>query len=198
MNTSAIIEGMQCDRDVILERLSARISDLKTYANLQKDLLTSDVSKNSDYRRNFNRFYKMRSKPADWYRMFFDLLEREKHNVTLTFEDVIREIFARWGEVHPSFASKLVATINPECPVYDKEVCRNLGIRAVTVTNPERRLNAAIDNFLVLQGFHAKAKGIRGISELIDAFDQHFEQFVTFTAIKKLDLMLWQWRRLEN
>jgi hypothetical protein len=30
----------------------------------------------------------------------------------LKFEEVIREIFSRWNDVHPSFASKLVAAVN--------------------------------------------------------------------------------------
>ena len=195
MDAIEIIECIRRDRDLILGRLAARASDLQTYGYLQNTLPATDVSKDVEFQRRFNRFYKMRSKPPGWYQMFFGLLEREKLTRSSTFEKLIREIFNRWGEVHPSFASKLLATINPESPVYDKEVCRNLGIKPIVTTDPEVRLNGAITNFHAVQQFHSAANGTTAARELIDAFDAAFERFVSFTTVKKLDLMLWQWCR---
>jgi hypothetical protein len=90
----------------------------------------------------------MRSKPVGWYQLFFGLLEKYKHNEDLKFEEVIREIFAKWNEVHPSFTSKMIATINPTRPVYDKEVCKHLGVKGSNAPNAESRLSAAIKNLV--------------------------------------------------
>jgi hypothetical protein len=50
----------------------------------------------------------MRSK----HQLSFGPLERERHRANLKFEEVIREIFSRWNDVHPSFASKLISAVN--------------------------------------------------------------------------------------
>jgi hypothetical protein len=193
-DVTAFIEGMKSERDSIFGRLSARVLDLEDYLYLQRNLSALDVSKDTTFQRTFNRFYKMRSKPAGWYELFFSLLERDKHRADLKFEEVIREIFSRWNEVHPSFASKLVATINPESPVYDKEICKHLGIKQGTIADPEVRLATAISNFGALRTFHSVAGKTRSASDLIEAFDRQFERFAGFTSVKKIDLMLWQWR----
>jgi hypothetical protein len=193
-DVTAFIEGMKSERDSIFGRLSARVLDLEDYLYLQCNLSALDVSKDATFQRTFNRFYKMRSKPAGWYELFFSLLERDKHRADLKFEEVICKIFSRWNEVHPSFASKMVATINPENPIYDKEICKHLGIKQGTIADPEARLATAISNFSALRTFHSAAIKTRGASDLIEAFDRQFERFGGFTSVKKIDLMMWQWR----
>ena len=193
-DVATLIEGMKSERDSIFGCLSARVSDLEDYLYLQRNLSALDVSKSTTFQRTFNRFYKMRSKPPGWYKLFFSLLERDKHRADLKFEEVIREIFSRWNEVHPSFASKLVATINPESPVYDKEICKHLGMKHATNADPEVRLAAAIRNFGALRTFHSEAIKTSSASALIETFDRQFERFACFTNVKKIDLMLWQWR----
>jgi hypothetical protein len=84
---------------------------------------------------------------------------------------------------------------SPESPVYDGEVCRNLGITPVTsIADPEARIIRAIDNFRHLQQFHSAAQDTAAACDLIDRFDVELASFVGFTPVKKLDLMLWQWR----
>jgi hypothetical protein len=191
-----ILERMRSERDLILGQLIARKADLETYRYLQGALPSTDVSNDADFQRRFNAFYKMRSKPRGWYQLFFGILQRDKQaRNSSSFEKLIREIFGRWGEVHPSFTSKLLATIDPESPVYDGEVCRNLGIKPIApIIDPEARIIKAISNFRALERFHSAAKDTSVARDLIAAFDAALDSFAGFTAVKKLDLMLWQWR----
>jgi hypothetical protein len=58
-----------------------------------------------------------------------------------------------------------------------------VGLRQLSSTDPEARLNAAISNFRALQNFHAAALASKGTSEVIDAFDRAFQQEAGLYAV---------------
>jgi hypothetical protein len=100
------------------------------------------------------------------------------------------------GRVEPSFSSKLVATIRPEMPVYDSIVRNRLGI-----ANPrhyksaETRLADAEQAYDRIECFYACTLPTEEFAALKDEFDRCVPQFAHFTATKKLDILLWQWRK---
>jgi hypothetical protein len=62
---------------------------------------------------------------------FFALLESSKLN-GIGFPEALREIHHRCGMVEASFASKLVATLDPSKPVIDKFVLEYFAMRLPT------------------------------------------------------------------
>ena len=171
------------------------VTDLQRYDYLQTTLAITDVSTDLTFQRTFNGYYRMRSRPADWYTNFYELLESRKRDTDIQFQEVLRTIHRVTGRVEPSFSSKLVATICPESPVYDKYVRENLGIEIPrqTDTTPVR-----------LRGFiQAYEQLCRRILELVtetrfagirEHFDREFPSYTHFSEVKKLDLLLWKLR----
>ena len=137
----------------------------------------------------------MRQRSARWYRHYFNYLEQQKKNTRLLFKDTLQDIQSTFGRVEPSFASKLVATIRPETPVYDSVVLRNLGIKGSRSYAPAAvRFDDALRAYEEIQEFHEHALSSKVFPKLKSQFDRSFSQFAEFTDAKKLDFLLWQWR----
>lgn len=192
-----ILDELLKETESILTRIT--VSQLSRYHLLQCSLHVTDVSRDEGYRRLFNGYYRMQRRKADWYGYFFALLEAEKRNSALSFEQIIRRISVDRGRVEPSFSSKLVATIRPELPVYDKYVRENLRLE---VPRPTERLADRVTKYVTLySGLSTQLAELTRHPEfetLRAAFDGRFRQFAGLTDVKKLDLFLWQHRVLSR
>ena len=113
--------------DIIFEKIQIGI---EKYNRIMKRVHETDVSVDADFQRVFNGFYRMRQRPESFYRIYYEYLERNKDNGDLTFEDVVTYLYHETGSIHASFSSKLLATVRPDMPVWDKFVLQNLGLRA--------------------------------------------------------------------
>ena len=178
----------------VLCRLRNNKGRLEDYNYLQQSLLKTNVADDRSYQRKFKSFYRVRRNDV-WCAIFFQILEREKRNKTVSFSNVLNEIYreARHNDrqqVEMSFASKLVATINPELPVLDKYVFENLGLK----TSSNRKLNRVVEIYSEVQTLTSRKIQSNGFETWRNRFDETFPQFTHFTDVKKLDLFLWQKR----
>ena len=104
--------------EATIEAAMPRISSgLEKYFSLQTAFPKTDVTKDREFKRNFNGFYRVR-RGADWQRSFYDLLEQQK-KCPQSFVDVLTALHSRTGRVEASFVSKLIATANPDQSVID-------------------------------------------------------------------------------
>lgn len=104
---------------------------IKKAFSLDKYLKTLEIDKiNSNnkedfetYQTNFNAFYKIRRNES-WRKVYYEFLEKNKNNKDITFEDIITYLYKNTEEhnIEASFASKLLATINPNKPIWDENV----------------------------------------------------------------------------
>jgi len=194
VNADSILESMWQERTAIFRNLVEKQAKLADYEFLQNNLRLVDVSSDENYQRKFNDFYKMRSKPNTWYTVFFKLLEEYKNHSNIEFEGVLRKLFAQTSEVHPSFSSKFVATVDPSKPIYDSVVMANLGLRVSWYKDSSIRIEKALDNYQELKFFHTEAANSEQFPKLLFEFDNIFHSYRHFAPTKKIDLMLWQWR----
>ena len=192
-NNSTILNKLLENSDDIICHLKK--SNLVNYNYTQKQLLRTDVSKDTTYQTKFNGFYKMRQRPKDWYEFFFSLLESQKFNRSISFKEVLTEIHGVKKRVEPSFSSKLIATINSDMPVYDKEVAKNLDLKIPYPSMPnKRRISKLIDVYSEITDKNFEMRQSSEFNELKTDFDIAFPQYAHFTDVKKLDLFLWQMR----
>jgi hypothetical protein len=165
---------------------------LETYGRLQAELRSRDVSRDPEYQTRYNGFYRLR-RNAEWRKTFYTILERDKSKLP-SFADVLRELHKETGRVEASFASKLVATIDPSKPVIDSIVLENLGYRL-----PSRRetISHRMEGIVDLHG-----RLVRRFSEylttetgryLVRRFQESYPK-VQLTEMKMLDLVLWRTR----
>lgn len=183
---------------IILNR--AEINSVLFNANLERGLLRYlkiqdlfrriDVSKNIEFQRLFNGYYRVR-RGLDWQRKFYSIFQVARRD-RLTFGEILARLQKKTGRAEASFGSKLMATIDPKMPVIDKFVLQNLGLRLPSV--------GAIDRLEKIVEIHKQIKlqmtsflRTSNGKYLIQQFKKHFPD-ARITSIKMLDLVLWQTR----
>lgn len=164
---------------------------LKDYNYLINELKNVNVSTDIDYQRTFNSFYKIR-RNEDWRKIFYSYFEENKYNKNLTFEDIIRHLYDKTGNVEASFSSKLLATINPKMPIWDQYVVKNINLNLLGNTKEERLQNAIdlydkiIEEFNILLERGDVQNSIKQIKTLIGEYE--------IEDVKILDFILWSIR----
>jgi len=110
----------------------------------------------------------------------------------IEFPQALREIARRTNRIEASFASKLVATIDPSKPVIDKFVLENFGLRLPRWGLRDREART-IDAYQALcQAYGDYLRGPTGML-IRELFDRSFPG-LNLTDLKKIDLVLWQVR----
>jgi len=163
---------------------------LGQYVWLQANRDAGDVRSNAAFKRRFNHFYRVR-RDKEWQDHFYGLLESLKGR-PVCFADVFDALYRATGRCEASFASKLLATLDPNMPVIDKVVLENLKLRLPAAGSRDRvrrihQLHATL--LSSFQEYLATAEG----RYLVTRFrETHGGSEVS--EIKMLDLVLWQTR----
>ena len=187
------------DRLRCIEMLHNKLS---TYQYLQDSLLDYDVSTDEKYRKAFKSFYVVR-RDEKWCDMFFLILQQEKDKHEISFRSILEEVFneaqaqkfEKTIRVESSYCSKLVATINPNLPVWDKYVLDSLGLKRPSDKDSMDRLDSCVKVYSDIKKWSSDKIRKSCFEEWRRLFDDSFPQFKHFTDIKKLDLFLWQYRQ---
>ena len=88
-----------------------------------------DVSCDRDFQKMYNSYYRVRQRLSGWYEVYYDYLERSK-TTPPQFDTALDYLWSTLGRYEPSFSSKLVATLDPDRPVWDRFVLKNTGQKA--------------------------------------------------------------------
>lgn len=171
-----------------IENLHKRSSDIEHYYNLIGKIQTTDISADEDFQREFNFFYKIR-RDADWRKAFYDLFEELKTKNDVTFEYILRELFNKTGNVEASFSSKMLVSINPDMPIWDSLVLKQLGI-SPAYGSKEKKLAKAIEKYKEIVAWYSKLHLRDTWDEYVSAFDQAFPEYISISSIKKIDFLL--------
>lgn len=152
-----------------------------------QNLYDIDVSKDEEYQRNFVYYYKLRRNAA-WKDKFFQYLEKKKNDKGLTFEEVLNHLYKFDNTVEPSFASKLLATINDKMPIWDNNVLDALGLN----DNRSRTIKNCVEKYEKIQ---EEIKRIISDSnecaDYLKEFNRVFPNYTEISVEKKIDYILW-------
>lgn len=167
---------------------------LAKYEWLMEEFSDRNVSRDREYQKRFGGFYRVR-RSSDWRSAFFQILEGAKSS-PISFGEALRALQTATGRVEASFASKLVATLDPAQPVIDSVVFKNLGLRLPPVAASERL--AEIEALhRQLRAIYSEYLASESGRNLVSRFQQAYPR-ARVTEIKMLDLVLWQIRRRPN
>lgn len=109
----------------ILKNIIIKAWKFNDYLYIMENFRNTNVFLDDDFKRKYNSFYKVR-RNEKWRDVYFSYLEINKNRSDLTFKEVINYIYEKTGSIEPSFSSKLLATVNPEMPIWDKNVLKYL------------------------------------------------------------------------
>ena len=118
-------------------------------------------------------------------------MEKSKRD-GISFDRALADLFNRTGRLEASFASKLVATIDPNQPVIDSVVLRRFGLRLPYHSAPDR-LQRVIRVYEQLSDGYARLMGLPIGVMMRERFASAFPG-KEITELKKIDLILWQVR----
>ncbi len=165
---------------------------LEGYARIQRTVRKTDVSSDADFQRFYNRFYRVR-RNAEWQSAYYEIMQREKTSADLSFEDILREIHERTGNVEASFASKMIATLDPDRPIWDSIVLERLGLRLKSTT-AQAKLENAISVYESIVGWYANYLATEDVARNIALFDELLPNYAWLTPVKKVNFLLWSER----
>lgn len=144
---------MNMDFDVnklFQDRLASSIG-LDKYQYIMQKVRKINVSSNVEFQKMFNAFYKVR-RNEEWRKIYYEFFEQIKTE-TPTFAEIITYMYETTGYVEASFSSKMLATLCPEKPIWDKHVIHNLNIK-LNGKNCQEKLENAIARYADIENWY--------------------------------------------
>jgi hypothetical protein len=167
---------------------------IEQYQELMGTVHSVDVSQDATFQRKYNAFYRVRSRSSSWYVCYYGLMEGLKlERADAEFAHVLDEIHATTGRYEPSFASKLVATLDPSKPIWDAYVLANSGHKRPLYSNKEK-MALAKGVYQSIEHWYARFLASEDGKRCIHEFDSLVENRAGITDLKKVDFILWQMR----
>ena len=118
---------LQFNAAEVLEKRLASSLGLDRYAEIMKKAKTTNISEDREFQHLFNAFYRVRRNEA-WRKIYYSLFEEMKQG-SPNFESILRFLYEKTGNIEASFSSKMLATLCPEKPIWDRYVLENLGLK---------------------------------------------------------------------
>ena len=179
------------DSKKVIEARIAESMGFDKYKQIMETVRKTNVSTDLDFQRIFNAFYRVR-RNAEWRKTYYDLFETSK-NSTPSFESIIRTMYEATGNIEASFSSKMLATINPEMPIWDRYVVQNLCLEMRGKTK-EDQLKCAVDLYDQIVSWYESFLKTENGRECLTEFNRILPGYVWMSDVKKIDFYLWSIR----
>jgi hypothetical protein len=178
----------------IIDAIRKALPGIGRYIAIMDTLYSVDVSSDVQFQKMYNAFYRVRQKQATWYAAYYQLMQESKGK-SPTFHFVLAELSSRLGGAYePSFSSKLVATLNPWRPVWDKHVLKNTGHTPPSYSSPTKQADA-IQAYASINAWYVDFMRTDKAKRWVRLFNENVDLYFKITDIKKVDFILWQTRR---
>ena len=144
------------------------------------------------YQTTFNYFFRIR-RDEEWRNIYYGLMNYAKEN-ECSFEYVLRYMYEKTGRIEASFSSKLLAALDPNKPIWDQYILRNLGIELNHSPNKEERIKDIVEKYDQICNWYDDFLKTDESKEMIQLFDSKFSDYTYITPTKKIDFLLWSKR----
>lgn len=180
------------EEEQVVEAITKAQKGISQYLEIMELFPKVNVAENGDFRRKFNAFYRVRQRPREWYNIYFSYMQRVRDNKP-SFADVLDDLYRSTGRYEPSFSSKLVATLDPEQPVWDVWVMKNTRTRVPSYTS-KRKVEQAKAAYKAIQAWYRQFLNSKDGKLVVRSFDRIVPEHAKITNLKKVDFVLWQIR----
>ena len=180
------------DESLVVAAINKARKGIAQYLEIMDLLPHVDVSRDRTFPRRYNAFYKVRQRPEEWYELYFAYLESGRTCLP-SFDSTIDYILCALGRYEPSFSSKLVATLDPHQPVWDKFVLRNTSQKPPPY-GAEDRIGKPKVVYRNIQSWYEQYLPSAEARYVISLFGREVQDHHRVTNLKKIDFVLWQMR----
>ena len=153
---------------------------LKAYSTIMQFTKNRPFVATPEFRKTFNGYYKLRQRSAKWYDKYYSLFESQ-FCADCSFEDLLREMHTVNGSLEVSFISKLIATVNPQMPIWDQYVVRNIGLESEWLCSSrlpkEKRIQKAVEIYNKIVKWYSDFLNDETGKACIKLFDQLLPQY---------------------
>ncbi len=156
-------------------------------------VIAHNESSSITFRRKFNTYFRVR-RSSIWQEAFYSIFGTLWDSDDVTFEQIIWNLYQKTGQVEPSFSSKMLHVLNPEMPIWDQYVLKNLGFKTSLKGSPEEKIKEAITIYDSITKFYFDYLHSKDGKAFIKEFNLQLPKYSHFSDIKKLDAILWKIR----
>ncbi len=165
-----------------------------------KKVLDKSSINTCNYQKNFTNYYRVR-RDTCWLEKFYKYLDDNNDNTSITFKEILKEL-SSWEHhikkcksnpngvgktIEASFASKMLATINPNYPIWDSQVVRALNITLEGDDKIDSYVKAYDELTNTIKEYIESEDG----KKAIELFDKQFPNYTWVSNYKKIDFYLW-------
>ncbi len=173
-----------------LEKVLAESLGLPEYEYIMKNVHKTDVSRDENFQRKFNHFYKVR-RNEKWRKKYYEIFEKNKaRKDEVTFENILCNIYVFTDTTEASFASKMLATLNPDKPIWDSRVLDFLGFKPIGKGDSDRQ-DSMIEIYRKMEDWYRKYLHTAEAEENIRVFDEMLPEYAWISDTKKIDYIIW-------
>lgn len=186
------------DPNTVIENTLESAFHLKAYTSILDTVRQDPFVATAEFRTIFNGFFRLRQRPAAWYEQYYKLMEEQK-SANRSFKNLLLLLAPVNGTIEVSFASKLLAAVDPSLPIWDRYVLQNLGLlkRWEKMTGKENalRIDEACRIYQEIKAWYETFVCSEDGKKCIAAFDAALPRYKDkLTAVKKIDYLLWSKR----
>ena len=136
----------------------------------------------------FNGFYRVR-KDNKRQKVYYKFFNKKRDNKDITFDEILEYLCKKTGNIEASFSSKMLSTINPNMPIWDKYILKNLNIKVKGNSRDEKLKNTKEAYKIIIKKVDEILKD-KYTQQAISEFRTFFPD-LDFSDTKILDFFLW-------
>ncbi len=180
------------DQKTIVEAINKARKGIRQYLEIMRLFPDTDVSLNTEFQRKYNSLYRVRQRDKHFYETYYQYMQCSKGQ-NVEFQQVLRFLHSKLNRFEPSFSSKLAATHNPNLPIWDEIVLKNIGIKPPSLYSVDR-MNKTTATYDKIKEWYSRYMNSKEGHLVIDLFDDIVDESSSITDLKKIDFVLWQTR----
>ena len=174
------------DLDKSFVKLHAQKNYLVRYTEIMNGI---DAIDDPVYQKKYSGYYRVR-RNADWKREYFRLMAGFRERENPSFGEILLRLYQATGQIEASFASKMLATLDANMPIWDSNVLKALQLR-LKGKNTEIRFSNAVVLYDRICSWYKTFLHTDQAKGMVEKFDQEFPDYETMSATKKIDFILW-------
>lgn len=174
------------DTSQAVGQLRKRENDIRRYLEI---IQKADTPDNAEFQRAYDAFYRVRRNEA-WRAEYFRLMADFQKRTTPTFGEILLRLYQATGQIEASFASKMIATLDADMPIWDSRILKVLNLK-LTGKTPELKLSNAVILYDRICRWYKAFLQTENAKNMIRQFDSEFPEFQNMSSMKKIDFILW-------
>jgi hypothetical protein len=155
---------------------------------------SQNIEKDDVLQKRYKTFYRMNTarKDAQFYKGYFNLLKNARQGDIVDMPTILKQLKRLSNKHEISFASKLLATVDPKLPIWDSRVRERVNERGeIKLKANYKNTDECVEAYNSLVSWYGKFMKSNEAKMMIAEFDSHFPK-EKISAIKKVDFIFWQ------